>query len=184
MNTSLPFRTQARTIDHLGREQIADSPTAISELWKNAYDAYATSVSLHIFDSPLVCAGIFDDGTGMDRTDFTERWLVLGTASKVDDATRERDTKGLPIRESQGQKGIGRLSVAFLGPLLFLISRKRDNGFIASLIDWRLFENPFLMLEDVHIPFAEFNDARVQGTPMQRAFPECFPADRWFATFL
>jgi signal transduction histidine kinase len=159
MNTSLPFRTQARTIDHLGREQIADSPTAISELWKNAYDAYATSVSLHIFDSPLTCAGIFDDGIGMDRADFTDRWLVLGTASKVDGSSNEdRDTKGLAFRESQGQKGIGRLSVAFLGPLLFLISRKQDNGFIASLIDWRLFENPFLMLEDVRIPFAEFDD--------------------------
>ena len=35
------FQTRARTIDHLGRGQIADAPTAVSELWKNAYDAYA-----------------------------------------------------------------------------------------------------------------------------------------------
>jgi signal transduction histidine kinase len=156
MNSQLPFRTQARTVDHLGREQIADSPTAISELWKNSYDAYARSVSLHIFDSPAVCAGIFDDGIGMDRSDFSERWLVLGTSSKVDTALVEQvDTKGLRRRKSQGQKGIGRLSVAFLGPLLFLVSRKAGSGFIASLIDWRLFENPYLLLEDVRIPFAE-----------------------------
>ena len=39
MATPVTFQTRARTIDHLGREQIADCPTAISELWKNAYDA-------------------------------------------------------------------------------------------------------------------------------------------------
>ena len=50
MIETLAFRTQARTVDHLGREQIADCPTAISELWKNAYDAYARNVRLHIFD--------------------------------------------------------------------------------------------------------------------------------------
>ena len=156
MNQQLPFRTQARTVDHLGREQIADSPTAISELWKNAYDAYARGVSLHIFDSPSICACIFDDGLGMSREDFTDRWLVLGTSSKIDRSQAElSDTKGLPRRESQGQKGIGRLSVAFLGPLLLLLSKKTGSGYIASLIDWRLFENPYLLLEDVRIPFAE-----------------------------
>ncbi|MEI6846997.1 MAG: hypothetical protein WCK32_03015 [Chlorobiaceae bacterium] len=41
MVDAIAFKTRARTIDHLGREQIADCPTAISELWKNAYDAYA-----------------------------------------------------------------------------------------------------------------------------------------------
>ena len=50
MVISAALQTRARTIDHLGREQIADCPTAISELWKNAYDAYARNVSLNIFD--------------------------------------------------------------------------------------------------------------------------------------
>ena len=36
-----PFRTRARTVDMLGRQQIAGIPTAISELFKNAHDAYA-----------------------------------------------------------------------------------------------------------------------------------------------
>jgi signal transduction histidine kinase len=160
-NTFLPFKTQARTVDHLGREQIADSPTAISELWKNAYDAYASSVSLHIFDSPSICAGIFDDGLGMDRQDFTDRWMVLGTFSKIQSEipAKQRPVSMKP-RSSQGQKGIGRLSVAFLGPLLFLVSRKQGGNFITSLIDWRIFENPFLLLEDVRIPFVEVPDAK------------------------
>ena len=44
------FQARARTVDHLGREQIADCPTAISELWKNAFDAYARNVQLNLYD--------------------------------------------------------------------------------------------------------------------------------------
>ena len=44
--TTAAFRTRARTVDHLGRGQIADCPTAVSELWKNAWDAYARNVIL------------------------------------------------------------------------------------------------------------------------------------------
>ena len=81
MIEALSFRTQARTVDHLGREQIADCPTAISELWKNSYDAYARSVGLHIFDGDEPVAAIFDDGHGMDHSQFVDRWLVIGTES-------------------------------------------------------------------------------------------------------
>ena len=35
------FKTSARTLDLLGRQQIAGIPTAINELFKNAHDAYA-----------------------------------------------------------------------------------------------------------------------------------------------
>ena len=34
------FRTMARAVDLLGKNQIADLPTAITEIWKNGYDAY------------------------------------------------------------------------------------------------------------------------------------------------
>lgn len=38
------IRVRARTVDMLGRQQIATLPTAISELFKNAHDAYARQV--------------------------------------------------------------------------------------------------------------------------------------------
>lgn len=116
MTDAVSFQTRARTIDHLGREQIADVPTAVSELWKNAYDAYARAVSLHIFGKGKPVAAIFDDGTGMDRNQFIGKWLVVGTESKVGDQTVPADERqGLAPRPKQGQKGIGRLSVAALG---------------------------------------------------------------------
>ena len=157
MIETLSFRTQARTLDHLGREQIADCPTAITELWKNAYDAYAQSVALHIFDDPEPVAAIFDDGHGMSYEEFVSRWLVVGTESKYErlqDDIADRD--GLPKRTKQGQKGIGRLSSANLGPLLLLISKRKDEKFVAALIDWRIFENPFLVLSDIEIPVSTF----------------------------
>ena len=159
MVEAIAFQTRARTIDHLGREQIADCPTAISELWKNAYDAYAREVALHIFDGDIPVAAVVDDGHGMSHDEFIEKWLVVGTESKATDAEElAEDRNGLPIRSTQGQKGIGRLSCANLGSLLLVISKRRKEAFVASLIDWRLFENPFLFLQDIKIPVIDFHE--------------------------
>ena len=43
------FQVRARTVDMLGRQQIAGIPTAISELFKNAHDAYARCVEVDYF---------------------------------------------------------------------------------------------------------------------------------------
>lgn len=154
---SVAFQTKARTVDHLGREQIADTPTAISELWKNAFDAYARNVALNIFNGAKQVAVIDDDGHGMNRDEFVNRWLVVGTESK---ATTDRmpigDRNGLRVRPRQGQKGIGRLSCANLGPILLFVSKRRQQPFVAALVDWRFFENPFLNLSDIQIPVVEF----------------------------
>lgn len=160
MTREVSFQTRARTIDHLGRGQIADAPTAVSELWKNAYDAYARAVSLHIYAGDVVVAGIFDNGAGMDEADVLNRWLVIGTESKIEDDGRiPPETFGLPPRQRQGEKGIGRLSAAFLAPATLLLSRKPGKPFTAVLVDWRLFENPFLSLDDVKLPVRTFENA-------------------------
>ncbi|WP_316168232.1 MULTISPECIES: ATP-binding protein [unclassified Bradyrhizobium] len=168
MIEGVAFQTRARTIDHLGRGQIADAPTAVSELWKNAYDAYAKNVALHIFDGNPEIAAIFDDGIGMSRKDVLERWLVIGTESKFDESEATPiDTLGLPIRPRQGEKGIGRLSVAFLAPATILISKRANSDFVAIVVDWRLFENPYLALDDIHLPVQTFRSADdlVDGLP-------------------
>lgn len=171
MVSSVSFQTHARTIDHLGREQIADCPTAISELWKNAYDAYAKNVYLHVLDGEISVAAVLDDGHGMSRDELVGRWLVIGTNSKIQKValTRQqhearareelqavRDRGGLPERPKQGKKGIGRLSSAALGSVLLLVTKREDGPFVAAYVDWRLFENPFMMLHDISIPVEEF----------------------------
>jgi signal transduction histidine kinase len=158
MLTSVSFQTRARTIDHLGREQIADCPTAISELWKNSYDAYSRNVSLNIFDGEIPVATLVDDGHGMSLDDLRNKWLTVGTESKATGTeTPIKDRNGIErIRVKQGQKGIGRLSCAALGSLMLLISKKKNEQFVACLLDWRLFENPYLMLHDIKLPIVEF----------------------------
>jgi len=166
---TVAFQTKARTVDHLGREQIADCPTAISELWKNSFDAYARNVALDIYDGKEPAAVLTDDGHGMNRTEFEERWLVVGTESKATiDRTPLADRNGLRVRSRQGQKGIGRLSCANLGPVLLLVSKRRTDPFVAALLDWRLFENPFINLADIHIPVTEFETK----DELRRALPE------------
>lgn len=157
---SASFSTRARTVDHLGREQIADSPTAVSELWKNSWDAYARNVHIQIYEADLPIAVLTDDGHGMSEEDFFEKWLVIGTESKVGTPrpTPKQDRFGLDIRPRQGQKGIGRLSSAKLGPLMLLITRYRDDPFLGALIDWRFFENPYSLLSDAKVATGRFDD--------------------------
>lgn len=158
MTEGIAFQTRARTIDHLGRGQIADAPTAISELWKNAYDAYAQNVALHIFDGTTGVAAIMDDGVGMNRDDLVRRWLVIGTESKIEDFEGEPvETFGLPVRPRQGEKGIGRLSVAFLAPITVLVSKRLNADFVVVVVDWRLFENPFIALDDIRLPVETYS---------------------------
>src|SRR3954451_22224879 len=76
------FQTRARAVDMLGRQQIAGVPTAISELFKNAHDAYADNAIVDYFRSDRLFL-LRDDGTGMTEPEFEGRWLTLATESKV-----------------------------------------------------------------------------------------------------
>jgi len=168
------FRVRARTVDMLGRQQIAGIPTAISELFKNAHDAYAKAVEVDYFREERLFV-LRDDGLGMTKEDFEQRWLTLGTESKLGTASlapppRDPDQ---PKRPYLGEKGIGRLAVAIIGPQAFLLSRAKRNGVpattvVAAYINWTMFELPGLDLSEIVIPIREFkgrlpNGADVKG---------------------
>lgn len=155
---SFNFRARARTIEHLGKGQIADCPTAVSELWKNAYDAYARDVALFTVDADYPCGALIDNGCGMSPEQIIDNWLIVGTESKSKKkALSDEDRFGIPVRQTQGEKGIGRLSAAFLANVTFLVTKKLNGSFTSLLVDWRLFENPYLSFEDINIPFLEFD---------------------------
>jgi signal transduction histidine kinase len=162
----MQFRTKARAVDLLGKGQIADLPTAITELWKNGYDAYADNLTAEIYlqgykglENPLFV--ITDDGKGMSRKDIFEKWLVLGTDSKsrpkLEDKENEETLWKKP-RIKAGEKGIGRLSVAFLGSPMLMLTKKIGCPLQALFFDWRLLENYNLFLDDVNIPVEDIDD--------------------------
>jgi signal transduction histidine kinase len=140
----------------LGRQQIAGTQNAINEIFKNAHDAYAKHVRIDFFedDETLV---IRDDGVGMTKQDFEEKWLVLGTESK---AAENRDLqfrpKGAKRRPITGEKGIGRLAIALLGRQVLVLTRAvREDGIhdlVMGLVHWGLFEMPSLNLDEIEIP--------------------------------
>jgi signal transduction histidine kinase len=152
------FRTRARAVDMLGRQQIAGIPTAISELFKNAHDAYADHAEVDYYRTD----GLFvlrDDGLGMTEEEFSERWLVLGTESKVGApgglTPPPHDPDKVP-RPILGEKGIGRLAIGVIGPQLLVLTRSKRDGklgdLVAAFIHWGFFALPGVNLDEIDIP--------------------------------
>lgn len=157
------LRVRARAVDMLGRQQIAGIPTAIHELFKNAHDAYAERVEVDYFRRNRVLV-LRDDGYGMTRFDVENRWLTLGTESRVN-ANRDSDEhewrgpKDLPKRSIMGEKGIGRLAIAVIAPITILMTRAiRPDGLkelVVALVHWGLFEQPGLDVSEIDVPLVE-----------------------------
>jgi hypothetical protein len=153
------FRAKARAVDLLGKGQIADLPTAISELWKNGYDAYGDNLEAYLYmkgyknlNEPIFV--LTDDGKGMSREDILEKWFVLGTDSKTRAKLDKKgeETLNKEPRVKMGEKGIGRLAVAYLGPQMLMLTKKINHPLEVVLFDWRILENYELFLSDVNIP--------------------------------
>jgi signal transduction histidine kinase len=155
------FKTRARALDLLGRQQIAGIPTAINELFKNAHDAYADKVEVDYFRNEKLFI-LRDDGLGMTKEEFEARWLVLATESKFTNSKLPPPPKHptKPERPIMGEKGIGRLAIASVGRQLLIISRaKRDDvlqNYVVAIINWSIFQLPGLNLEDILIPVRQF----------------------------
>ena len=155
------FKARARTLDMLGRQQIAGIPTAVSELFKNAHDAYADRVEVDYFRD----TGLFvlrDNGLGMTKKEFIDRWLTIATESSVE-RQRSRHRNSQSARRSRpilGKKGIGRLAIASIAPQVLVLTRALREGELsdltASFVSWRVFETHGINLEDIRIPLQSF----------------------------
>lgn len=169
------FRARARTLDMLGRQQIAGIPTALHELFKNAYDAYADSVEVDFFRKSDVLM-LRDDGIGMSQSDFEQRWLTLGTESKLDfeGNSKPEIPKGAGKRPVMGEKGIGRLAIATIGPIVLVLTRSRSPQegaypITVALIQWGVFELPSIDLSEIEIPIRTVDEASQLNPIMLKA---------------
>ena len=154
------FKTRARTLDMLGRQQIAGMPTAISELFKNAHDAYADRVEIDYYRSD----GLFvlrDDGVGMSYDDFVSRWLTIGTEYKLNPTGIPPGDPNKKPRPMLGEKGIGRLAIATIGPQLLVLTRPKTDDeasdLTAAFLNWGIFEWPGIDLDEIEIPLRSFS---------------------------
>jgi signal transduction histidine kinase len=162
------FRTRARAVDMLGRQQIAGIPTAISELFKNAHDAYAEAAVADFFRGEDLFV-LRDDGVGMTEEDFEDRWLMLGTESKVQakGLARPPVRPGIKRRPVLGEKGIGRLAIAAIGPQVLLMTRALRDGELSDLtvsfINWGAFELSSADLDQIEIPILRLPGGDLPG---------------------
>lgn len=164
------FRTRARALDLLGRQQIAGIPTAINELIKNAHDAYADNFDIDFFrhDNLLV---LRDNGLGMTKEEFETRWLTLGTESKLSSPQLSMPPidPEKPRRAIMGEKGIGRLAIASIGSQVLIVTKSKiaeDNAkVVVAFINWGIFELPGINLEDIIIPVVELDELPFTGSP-------------------
>lgn len=128
------FSVDAGIISRLGKELVAKSETAISELIKNAYDAEATNAYL-IFQNAVSVGGrliIEDDGLGMSRNELINGFMRLSSSDKVHNPISPNYK-----RVKAGQKGIGRFATQRLGTKLTIITQtERDEYAIRTMIDW------------------------------------------------
>jgi len=122
------FTVDAALLRELGERLVGKPHIALAELVKNSYDADATEVIIR-FDSDSIT--VIDNGDGMSPDEFVKYWLRVGTTHKQEKIFTARD------RQVTGSKGVGRLSVQFLGDELELVSRSKDHKkqFYAS-VDW------------------------------------------------
>jgi len=157
----------------LGREQIADSPTAVGELFKNALDAGASNTWIDYWEDKNLLS-IRDDGLGMRPEDVTDKWLVLATDSSH--RTTESNSEWAKFANKQqqqwleqkryGEKGIGRLSVSILGRLVLLWTvwgEGKDKTGTLCLVHWHLFRHPRKLFEDLPIPVTQHKTPATQA---------------------
>lgn len=174
------FKTRARVIDLLGRQQIGDTPTAMGELMKNSLDAGARNFWAHLHEKDHLLT-LRDDGIGMRTEDVLTKWLVIATDSKTsanknserlkyaDDFQKHWCTK-----EQYGEKGIGRLSISTLGRgvLLWTVWGKgvEKEGTMCA-VNWDMFQCPALLFEDIPVIYNKF-----QAQPTKDEIQDFFKA--------
>ena len=171
------FKTRARTLDMLGRQQIAGIPTAISELFKNAHDAYARRVEIDYYRSD----GLFvlrDDGIGMTRDDFVSRWLTIGTESKFDPTQLPPRDPTMGARPMLGEKGIGRLAIATIGAQVLVLTRAKTpdglSDLTAAFLNWGIFEWPGVDLDEIEVPVSTYSGGTLPSKADVSALVEQF----------
>ena len=113
----------------LGAQLYGDTPSIISELVQNAYDADATAVWITINTTTPNSIVVADNGIGMTPDEVNDRFLNIG---------QDRRT-AYPLspsgRKVLGRKGIGKLAVFSLAKVIDVFSKK-DGQIAACRLDF------------------------------------------------
>jgi signal transduction histidine kinase len=145
------FRSKARLVEILGEHLIKDNTVGLLELVKNAYDADATEVEIHLEKlkkQEQTCITVQDNGEGMTLATVGGAWLEPANGAK--EILKEKAIRSKRGRLPLGEKGVGRFAAHKLGKHLTLVTRHVNSDKEVVLeIDWRPFESHDAYLEDI-----------------------------------
>lgn len=151
----------------------SNSEIAITELVANAWDAGATEVDITIPISVGNLLEIRDDGEGMTREEFLERWMTLSYNRAVHQSNSfQNPANGNLIRMAYGRNGEGRHGLLCFGDIY--IVRTWKNG-----IEWSFVVSAREKKEALAILKEESRNREGHGTELSVAVEYNLPdADR------
>lgn len=123
------FDISLSVLNHLGRSLYRSFATVLGEAISNAWDADAKNVWIFI-DRDKGCFFIKDDGIGMSKDDFQNKFLKIGYSKRRDGA--QKSSKGRPFI---GRKGIGKLALLSCAKKISVISKKKGGEYVGGIID-------------------------------------------------
>ncbi|WP_018123625.1 sensor histidine kinase [Desulfovibrio oxyclinae] len=160
--TTKSFSFTPRVLAHFGDELIRNEAIALTELVKNAYDAFATKCKVTFYFDPNkkkeflpIRIDIQDNGTGMTSDDIVNHWLTVGTDNKQKIIDEYKSCPDKATRLPLGEKGIGRLGVHKLGEKVTLITKTKSSEAIKLEIDWSNLSTA-KKLEDFNFPIKPY----------------------------
>jgi hypothetical protein len=122
------FAISLSVLDHLGRNLYRSFVTVLGEAISNAWDADAHNVWIYV-DKEAGSLYIKDDGVGMSRTDFQNKFLKVGYSK------RKSGVKSAAGRPFIGRKGIGKLALLSCASKITVISRVKGHSYVGGVID-------------------------------------------------
>ncbi len=129
MNDVFNFNISLSVLNHLGRNLYRNVITVIGEAISNSWDADAKNVWISI-DKDNNNMIIEDDGLGMNREDFANKFLMIGY-SKRD----ENGYKTLSGRPYIGRKGIGKLALLSCAEKIKIVTKTNESDILGGVID-------------------------------------------------
>ena len=125
----MPFKFEfsLEVLNHLGRGLYRNFATVVAEAISNSWDAEAEKVSITINQNNREMV-IKDNGKGMDRRDFQEKFLKVGYSRRIDPSNKSK-------RQILGRKGIGKLALLSISDKITIASKKCHSKAIDGVID-------------------------------------------------
>jgi len=128
-NDNFKFNISLSVLNHLGKNLYRNFITVLGEAISNAWDADANNVWIYVDKSNNFA--VKDDGHGMNKVDFQDKFLKIGYSKRVNGKNMFSPGK----RPYIGAKGIGKLAMLSCSEKIHVISKTSDSEYVGGAID-------------------------------------------------